>query len=132
LRGRKSECEYILNTSLQTGITVYWCFIIAEGFVGRVRHTVDGNGHGLSQDVSILALESGDLSKGVDLEVVGADTVGRSSGNKLNVEAVGLSDSEDSGGARVALIADSASVDVSRGAFRMPDVPPGSRSCRNP
>jgi hypothetical protein len=73
------------------------------------RLTVNGNGHRLSQDVSILALEGGDLAKCVDLEVVGADTLSWDGGDELDVEAVGLGDREDGGGARVALNAESAS-----------------------
>ena len=40
------------------------------------RLTVDGNGHDLGDDDSILALEGGDAPKGVEFEVVGRDSFG--------------------------------------------------------
>ena len=65
--------------------------------------TVDSNGHGLGQDVAILALEGGNLAQLVELEVVGADTLGWLSVDELKVEAVGLCDGENGGGTGVAL-----------------------------
>jgi hypothetical protein len=66
------------------------------------RLTVDGNSHGLGQDVAISADEDGDLGQRVDLEELG----GRLDGVDelcLNVETVGLRDSKDGRGAGVAL-----------------------------
>ena len=65
--------------------------------------TVDGNGHGLSQDVAILALESWDLAQLVELLVVVADALGWLGVNELEVKTVGLGDGEERSGARVAL-----------------------------
>ena len=65
--------------------------------------TVDGNGHGLSQDVAVSALEGRDLAQLVELLVVIADTLGWLGVDNLEVETIGLCDSEDGGGARVAL-----------------------------
>lgn len=65
--------------------------------------TVDGNGHGLGQDVAILALEGGNLAQLVELEVFGADALGWLSLDELEVEAVGLCDGENGGGTGVAL-----------------------------
>ena len=67
------------------------------------RLTVDGNGHGLGEDVAILALESWDLSKPVELLVVVADALGWLGGHDLEVDVVGLGDGENGGGAWVTL-----------------------------
>lgn len=70
----------------------------------RVRGlTVDSNGHGLSQDIAVGALEGRDLAQLVELLVVIADALGRFGVHDLEVDVVGLCDSEDGGGARVAL-----------------------------
>lgn len=69
----------------------------------RGRLTVDGNGHGLGEDVAIGALESWDLAQAVQLLVVVADALGWLGVDQLDVEVVGLRDGEEGGGARVAL-----------------------------
>ena len=75
--------------------------------------TVDGNGHGLGQDVAILALESWDLSKLVELSVVVADALGWLGGHNLEVDVVGLGNCENGGGAWVTLREVDVSVQVS-------------------
>lgn len=105
-----SECEYVLSSCLSTsltGITVidmYISFITAVSFArgGKWRLTVDGNGHGLGQDIAVRALESGDLAQLVELAVVVGD-IARSRVDKLDVEVVGLGDGEEGGGASIAL-----------------------------
>lgn len=57
--------------------------------------TVDGNGQGLGEGVTVAANERWDLSERVDLAVVGAELGARLGVDKLDVEAVGLSDSEN-------------------------------------
>lgn len=65
--------------------------------------TVDGNGHALGEDVTIGALKSGNLSKLVELEVLGRDTLGRLGVDNLKVEVVGLSDCANGSAAGVTL-----------------------------
>lgn len=79
---------------------------------GYGRLTVDGNGDALAQDVAILALESWDLAELVDLPVVVADFA-RLGVHQLEVEAVGLGNSENGGGAWVALRVEGVSAQVS-------------------
>ena len=69
----------------------------------RDRLTVDGNGHGLGEDIAIGALEGWDLAQAVQLLVVVANALGWLGVDQLDVEVVGLRDGEESGGARVAL-----------------------------
>lgn len=57
--------------------------------------TVNGNGEGLGQGVSIGANKGWDLSEGVDLEEVGAHGWTRLGLDELNVEAIGFGDRED-------------------------------------
>ena len=66
------------------------------------RLTVDGNGHGLSQNITVSALESWDFAQLVELLVVGGD-IAWGGLDKLDVESVGLSDGEEGGGASIAL-----------------------------
>lgn len=70
----------------------------------RVRRTVDGNGHGLGEDVAIGTLKGRDLSELVELEVLGRDTLGRLSVNNLKVKVVGLSNCADGSAAGVTLL----------------------------
>ena len=91
-----------------------WLFIIAgcgvvcgacewSGAEEDEELTVDGNGHGLGQDVAVGALESRDLAQLVELAVVIGDVGAWLGLDKLEVKTVGLGDGEDGGGARVAL-----------------------------
>lgn len=64
--------------------------------------TVDGNGNALRESEAILAEESGDLAELVGLEVLDS-RVGEVSGNDVQVEAVGLRNRLDGGGAGVVL-----------------------------
>lgn len=72
-----------------------------------MRLTVDGNSHGLSQDVAVSALESWDLAQLVELAVVIANALCRLGVDDFNVEVVGLCDGEEGGGAGVTLRASS-------------------------
>ena len=65
--------------------------------------TVDSDGDGFGEDEAISALEGGNLSELVELQVLGGDALGWLSVNELDVEAVRLRDSEEGGGAGVAL-----------------------------
>lgn len=65
--------------------------------------TVDGNGDALGENVAVGALEGGDLSELVQLEVLSGYTLGRLGVDNLKVKAVGLGDSTQGGGAGVAL-----------------------------
>ena len=67
------------------------------------KRTVDGNGHALGQNVAISALECGNLAELVELQVVRRDTLGWLGVDILEVKLVGLCDSENGGGAWVAL-----------------------------
>jgi hypothetical protein len=76
--------------------------------VGRVLCgvlTVDSNGNGLGENEAVGTLEGRDLAELVELQVLGRDTLGRLSGDELDVEAVLLCDSQERGGARVTLLA---------------------------
>jgi hypothetical protein len=68
-----------------------------------VALTVHGDGDALGQDEAVLALEGGDLSELVELQVVGRDTLSRLGLDELNLEAILLCDCEERSGARVAL-----------------------------
>jgi hypothetical protein len=68
----------------------------------RSSLTVDGNGHGLSQDVAIGADEDGDLGQLVVLEEVGS-RVGGVDNDGLELKAIGLCNRKDTRGAGVAL-----------------------------
>ena len=74
--------------------------------IGRVCGvlTVDSDGDGLRENEAVGALEGGDLSELVDLQVVGRDALGRLGVDELDVEAILLCDSEEGGGARVTLV----------------------------
>lgn len=56
---------------------------------GAKRLTVDGDGHGLVQNVAILALKGGDLAQLVELQVLWGG-LGGVDLNDLKVEVVGL------------------------------------------
>lgn len=55
--------------------------------------TVDSDSDALREDKSIFALEGGDFSEGVDLEVLSAHTLGRLLNDKLDIKTVCLSNS---------------------------------------
>lgn len=83
------------------------CYLSAGQWGGSEKKrgqslTVDGNSHGLGQDVAIGADEDGDLGEGVELQELGG-RLGGVDDLGLNVETVGLRDSEDGRGAGVAL-----------------------------
>lgn len=65
--------------------------------------TVNSDGNALGEDETISALEGGDLSELVELQVLCGNTLRRLSLDKLNVEAILLCDREESSGARVTL-----------------------------
>lgn len=71
-----------------------------DWLIGR---TVDGNGNALGENVAVGALEGGDLSELVQLEVLSGNTLGRLGVDNFKVKAVGLGDSTQGGGAGVAL-----------------------------
>lgn len=64
--------------------------------------TVDGNGDALVKNESISTLESGDLSEGVQLEVLSADSV-ELRVDDLDLKIVGLRNRKQSEGAGVVL-----------------------------
>lgn len=70
---------------------------------GKKNLTVDGNGDGLGQDVAIGADKDGNLGQGVDLEELGGRVDGVDN-DGLDVQTVGLRNSEDGRGAGVALL----------------------------
>lgn len=78
------------------------CVVGGRASRARICLTVNGDGHALVQDVAILALEGGDLSELVELQVVGR-RVGGVDLNDLKVEVVGLGHGADGRGARVVL-----------------------------
>lgn len=86
-----------------------WFFLILQNGLGvvviaeRIIRTVDGNGNGLVKDITVSTNESWNLSKLVELEVVGWGFVACSSSNDLKVNVVGLGNSPDGDGAGVAL-----------------------------
>lgn len=59
------------------------------------RLTVDSNGNAFVESVAIGANESWDLSKLVDLQVLGGDTLSWVLGDDLEIDIVGLCDSLD-------------------------------------
>lgn len=67
------------------------------------RLTVDGDGHALGQNIAVGALESRNLAELVELQVVGADALAGLGVDALQLQAIGLGDGEDGGGARVLL-----------------------------
>jgi len=71
--------------------------------LGSAKRTVDGNGHALSQNVSIRALEGRHAAELVELAVVVRDALERLGVNDLKLELVGLGDGEQRCGARVVL-----------------------------
>jgi hypothetical protein len=73
------------------------------GFFQEERSlTVDGNGNGLGQDVAIGADKDGNLGQRVELEELGSRVDGVDN-DSLDVQTVGLRNSEDGRGAGVAL-----------------------------
>lgn len=79
-------------------------WVLCALLLQRVGLTVDGNGHGLGEDVAIGALEGWDLAQAVQLLVVVANALGWLGVDQLDVEVVGLRDGEEGGGAGVALL----------------------------
>jgi hypothetical protein len=81
----------------QTGITVLIIWLIFKEEQKRIEavceHTVDSNGHRLSQDVSICANKGRNSAQGIELEVFDVLN-GRSSLDELNIEVIGLCDSQ--------------------------------------
>ena len=68
--------------------------------------TVDSDGDGLRENEAVSTLESRDLAKLVDLQILGRDALGRLSVDKFDVKTVLLCDSKEGGGARVTLLVD--------------------------
>jgi hypothetical protein len=107
----QSECEYIINNSLQTGITVKCVYDVHHRKTHKshlltqpgVIRTVDSNSHALAEHIAIGALKRGDLAELVELEVVGAHALGGLGVHALELEAIGLGDGEDGGRAWVVL-----------------------------
>lgn len=64
------------------------------GGVKRAQPTVDGNGHTLIQDVSILALKGRDLAQLVELQVLGGG-LGGVDLDDVELEVVGLRNGAD-------------------------------------
>lgn len=55
------------------------------------ERTVDGNGNALVEGVAVSANKCWDLSKLIDLQVFGRDTISRSGLDDLEVDVVGFS-----------------------------------------
>jgi hypothetical protein len=64
--------------------------------------TVDGNGDGLGEDVSIGTDKDGNLGERVELQELGSRLDGVDQ-DRLNVQSIGLCDGEDGRGAGVPL-----------------------------
>lgn len=77
---------------------------VQTGSYARGERTVDSDGDALREDEAVSALEGGDLAELVELQVLGRDTLGRLSVDKLDVEAILLCDGEEGGGTRVTLL----------------------------
>ena len=109
-RRRCQSVNTCLNSSLQTGITVIECrWFITYASQSKITRevegvlTVDGNSNALAENVAIAALERGNLAQLVQLEVVGADTLGWLGVHDLEFDVVGLGHGEEGGCAWVAL-----------------------------
>lgn len=63
----------------------------------RKIRTVDSNSNAFGQDIAVSTLEGGNLAELVELQVLGRDTLSRLSMDKLDIEIVGLRNSEDRG-----------------------------------
>lgn len=68
----------------------------------EAEHTVDGNSYALAEDIAIGALESWDLAKLIEQQVVRARVRGINF-NNVEIEVVGLCDGLDGSAAGVAL-----------------------------
>jgi hypothetical protein len=75
-----------------------------QGLEARGVLTVDSDGDALGEHKAVSALEGGDLSKLVELQVVLRDTLGGLGLDELNVEAILLRDGQERGGTRVTLL----------------------------
>lgn len=62
----------------------------------NVRRTVDGDGESLVENVTVGTLKGRNLSKSVELEVLGWDSLGRFGVNDLKVDVVCLCNCLDS------------------------------------
>lgn len=101
---RLPSSEALSQPTLASGVGSSWVVAGQPPIMTRVSGilTVDGNGNGLGQDVAVGANENGDLGQRVVLEEVGLG-LGGVDNDALEVDTVGLRDSENGRGAGVAL-----------------------------
>lgn len=71
----------------------------------RIVLTVDGDGDALGEHKAVSALEGGDLSELVELQVVGWHALRRLGVDELDLEAILLRDCQERGSTRVTLLA---------------------------
>lgn len=96
-----------LNSSLQTGITVYEKLLIMRSAgpsrMAGVKRTVNGNCHAFGEGVAIRSNEGRDSAQGVDSQVILRDAIVRDGLDNLDVELVLFGYRSDRSRPRIAL-----------------------------
>lgn len=108
MKGKASESEIVLNRILQTGITVTDNSFhhSTKGKLGGEQsraHTVDGNGNGFGQLVTICTNERGDFAQRINLEIVLRKFTWWFCVNDFEIKPVSFSYHSNACGTRIAL-----------------------------
>lgn len=108
VKGKASESEIDLDKNLQTGITVinHSFHHSTKGKLGREQrrgHTVDGNGNGFGQLVTICTNERGYFAQRINLEIVLGKFTWWLCINNFEIKPVSFGYHSNGSGTRIAL-----------------------------
>lgn len=108
MKGKVSESEIDLNRNLQPGITVINNSFhhSTKGKLGREQRrgrTVDGNGNGFGQLVTICTNERGDFAQRINLEIVLGKFTWWLCVNNFEIKPVSFGYHSNGSGTRIAL-----------------------------